>query len=319
MTVGKAVEEYLLACKANGLAVATVRWYESLLGAFCTQHGNDEITSITTKIMRKYIVGLRERNVRYDQDTAQRPTVEGHLSESTVAGHVVALKAFWNWVDEEIQLDTNPMHRIKSPRRRAPARSRAISSGDFVKLFNATLDNDAGIRDRAMLAFFSDTGCRLSGLMNLKIKHLQMNDRRAIVYEKGNRVGRMIVYTTYTVKLLERWLTVRQSESEYVFISMSSGEKLTDAGIREILKRLKKRAGVQGHVNPHAFRHAFARTYLTNGGNLASLAQLLGHKDVSTTANYYAVFSTDELADIHEKLSPLSGLSGLDLDKPKNS
>lgn len=68
---------------------------------------------------------------------------------------------------------------------------------------------------------------------------------------------------------------------------------------------MKKRAGVSGRVNPHAFRHNFARAYLQSGGDLVTLTPLLGHVDVNVTAAYYAVFSSDELAAMQEKHSPL--------------
>jgi len=65
---------------------------------------------------------------------------------------------------------------------------------------------------------------------------------------------------------------------------------------------------VSGRCNPHSFRHNFAREYLRNGGDLATLAKLLGHSNISTTASYYAVFASDELAQFHERYSPLKSL-----------
>jgi integrase/recombinase XerD len=72
--------------------------------------------------------------------------------------------------------------------------------------------------------------------------------------------------------------------------------------------RLKKKAGVAGRVNPHSFRHAFAREYLKNGGDVSILPTLMGHSDVNTTRDFYAVFKTDELADLHLKYSPIDHL-----------
>lgn len=60
-----------------------------------------------------------------------------------------------------------------------------------------------------------------------------------------------------------------------------------------------------GRVNAHAFRHNFARMYLMGGGDLVTLARLLGHTDVNVTAAYYAVFADDELADLQNRYSPM--------------
>jgi integrase/recombinase XerD len=119
----------------------------------------------------------------------------------------------------------------------------------------------------------------------------------------------MVVYTTYTQQALQKWLGLHGSLSPYIFISMENDqEPLTESGLNQLLIRLKKRANVEGRVNPHSFRHNFAREYLRNGGDLVTLARLLGHKDIKTTADYYAIFAPDELAELHEKFSPLKGL-----------
>jgi integrase/recombinase XerD len=81
---------------------------------------------------------------------------------------------------------------------------------------------------------------------------------------------------------------------------------LTDEGVRQLLKRLKAKAGVTGPVNPHAFRHGFAREYLLNGGDLGTLADLLGHSDVQVTWQHYAIFRTAELQAKHDKHSPVA-------------
>jgi len=77
-----------------------------------------------------------------------------------------------------------------------------------------------------------------------------------------------------------------------------------------IIKRLARRAGVVGIVNPHSFRHRYAKRYLMNGGDLASLSRLLGHYDVSITSQYYTIFSDEELQAKQLQHSPLRGIVG---------
>jgi integrase/recombinase XerD len=134
-----------------------------------------------------------------------------------------------------------------------------------------------------------------------------MAAKTAIVTEKGSQ-SRKVVFTKYTRVLLELWLTVRQDPSEYVFTSVTTGLPLTGSGIAQALSRLKAKARISGRVNPHSFRHAFAREYLMNGGDIATLAKLIGHANINTTAAFYAVFTQDELAELHERRSPLLSL-----------
>lgn len=72
-----------------------------------------------------------------------------------------------------------------------------------------------------------------------------------------------------------------------------------------MIKRLKKRAGIKGRVNPHSFRHGFAVEYIKAGGDVATLAKLLGHRNINTTAAFYALFTQNELSEMHNKFSPL--------------
>lgn len=60
--------------------------------------------------------------------------------------------------------------------------------------------------------------------------------------------------------------------------------------LHQVLKRLKKPAGVTHRANPHALRHGFAKDCLMAGGDTASLADSVGHESVETTKSVYAVF-----------------------------
>lgn len=297
MKLETALNEYRLACVAEGLSTATIKWYESLLSAFAWQFQGWDIEAITPTWIRRYLVGLQERQARY-VGAPQKPEQPGGLSRASVAAHDRALHAFWGWCSREYGL-SNPMANIRRHKAPPPA-PKALKPTDFVKLFNAA-DCE---RDRAILVFLADTGCRLGGLLNLTLESLYLDDHRAHVREKGQNT-RSVVFTLYTAQIIRQWLAVRQSPTDYVFCSRVTGEKLTDSGVAQILYRLKRRAGVSGRCNPHSFRHNFAREYLRNGGDLATLAKLLGHSTISTTASYYAVFSPDELAEFHERFSPL--------------
>jgi site-specific recombinase XerD len=167
-------------------------------------------------------------------------------------------------------------------------------------------DSTAGIRNRALLAFLIDTGCRAGGVCGLKLDDLQIADRRAIVTEKGNKT-RFVIFTARTANYLQGWLDCRMS-FEPVFYNLETGLRLTTDGLRSILRNIARRAKVTGRVNPHSFRHAFAREYILAGGDLATLAKLMGHNQVSTTVNYYTLFTDQEVREKHEQFSPMARL-----------
>lgn len=303
MNIQTAKSDFLLACRADGLRPATVTWYTSILRPMVEHFAGFALEDITTKDLRLYIVALQERETRYTE-ALQKPEQRGGLSRDSIASHVTALHRFWNWCSTEYKID-NPMRNIRRPKR-APKAPKAINPKDLVKLFEATGENEAGSRDRALLAFLADTGARLGGMRSLTIDRLYLEDCKAYLIEKGQK-SRLVVYTPMTAALIGAWLGIKP-DGEHVFCHASEGTQLTNSGVNEVLKRLKRRAGVRGRVNPHSFRHNFARQYILNGGNIVFLSQLMGHADINTTIAYYAIFQPDELAEVHKDYSPMRNL-----------
>lgn len=305
MNVQTALDDFLLACKANQRSLKTIKWYTSLLTDFVEQFSGQELIAIKPREIRLYIVALQEREGRY-LEAKQKPVQAGGLSQESISGHIRALHSFWSWCMKEYDLDRNPMDNIERPQRAKQA-PKAIALDDYVKLLMAVGNNPAGMRDRAILMFLGDSGCRLGGLLSVRAgsEFLDLKECTAQVIEKGG-ITRTANFSPYTSVILRDWLEVRVSHTPYVFCSTTDGEPLTDSGIHQILKRLKARAGITGRVNPHSFRHGFAREYLKSGGDEVTLAHLLGHAKVTTTHEFYALFNTRELGEFHAKHTPIN-------------
>ena len=135
---------------------------------------------------------------------------------------------------------------------------------------------------------------------------LDIDSGRAIVTEKADKT-RTVYFGETTAALLIRWMNARENMPT-VFHS-NKGGRLTPNGLLQMTNRRRDRAGIRGRTNPHSFRHGFAREYLRAGGDLATLAKILGHEDVSTTAAFYGVFTGDEIQRAHRKHSPMGAIS----------
>ena len=81
------------------------------------------------------------------------------------------------------------------------------------------------------------------------------------------------------------------------------GKKLTRDGVRKIIQKTAKLAGIQKDISPHTLRHCFATHLLERGADLRSLQEMLGHADISTTQIYTHVDSK-RLKEVHQKFHP---------------
>ena len=296
ISVRQAAQEFEIARRADGLKNATLKWYRVRLSQFLALAGDRDLGEIDTTLLRAYIVSQRERITRYGQPS----------SIDYLRGQMKALATFFRWAATEYNLTVNPMARIRIPARPRQL-PKAIGLDDLKRLFEACDDEQEGRRNKAILAFLCDTGCRAGGLLTLKLEHIDLAEGRAVVVEKFDK-ARAVRFTDYTAYLIQRWLDTRPDGAPTLFCSVGTrnyGEPLKPGGLRWIMLRLKERAGVKGRVNPHSFRHGFAREYLRNGGDLATLSRLLGHSSPAITIENYAVYADKELAAAHRKFSPI--------------
>lgn len=287
-SLSEAIEEFLIANEADGLAGTTLDWYRAMLKqitAFLPDHNLDDVT---TDDLRKFIIKMRST---YAADTAH--------------GHIRVQHRFWRWCGLEYGL-TNPMRNIKYPKLPVQSSPRRVEVNDMTRIFEVFDSSYIGKRDKAIFCFLADTGCRVSGLCGLLVRDLDMQARRAVIMEKG-RKRRVVVFTDFTAEILLDWLNIR-ADVPSVFYNMETLNPLTRSGVEQLMKRLRKRAGIKGRTNPHAFRHAFGVEYLKAGGDLATLSRLMGHADVATTVRAYGLFTQDDLAEKHELYSPIQHL-----------
>lgn len=311
MTLAEAVERLLVATVADGRSPRTVRDYRQKLTGLVEFLGPGcEIDRISAHDLRRYVASLRGQQRRY-RSHVYRGEIAGPLSPATIAGSIRAIKRLFSFLEADQVISENPARALRAPRMTKGREPKAISKADFVRLLHAASgDEPAEVRDRALLLFLADTGARVGGLVGLELDDLDLGQSMAWVTEKGNK-RRAVYLSGETVAALQAWLLVRPAaSSQAVFTSLyKTRGGLTREGVTLVLRRLKQRAGVTGPVNPHAFRHAFAREYLRNGGDLATLSDLMGHSDIQVTATSYAVFLPDELRERHRRFSPVAQLS----------
>lgn len=307
MMLSEAVELLVNATLADGRSERTAESYAAALAALVDFLGADRaVEGVTIADLRAYVARLRGQGVRYAAHPGRAP-VPGGLAAATIASRVRAVKRLFRFLEDEGAIVGNPARRLLQPRPGRGVQPKAITAEDLRLLLAATGGADVmQRRDRAVVLFLADTGCRAGGLAGLRLGDLSLDRLQAQVTEKGQKT-RLVYFSPVTAAALAAWLEARpESASEHVFLNLRRpGEGLTANGLKELLRRLGKKAGCKGPHNAHAFRHGFARAFLQSGGNLSHLADLLGHSSVLTTWASYAIFNTEELGRIHAQHNPL--------------
>lgn len=309
MLLSEAIAALLVATRADGRSPATVASYQRKLKPLVAHLGDVPVTDVMLQNLRGYVTQLLDRDMRWT-DHPMHSAQPGTLSPFTIRSYVVAVKRLFSWLADEGIIVSNPARRLKRPQARR-TESKGISRVDLVRLLNTTADGGrADLRDRAIILLLADTGCRVGGLCGLQLDDVSFAHNLIRLREKGGK-ERFAPFLPLTARVLREWMEVRAYRgAAWLFVSLGpkARGRLSTGAVGQMLKRRGKMAGCEGPVNPHSFRHAFARTYLLNGGDLASLSQLLGHASVEVTASYYARFLVQELQEKHAKFSPLADM-----------
>lgn len=293
-TLSDAIDEFLLARRADGLAEKTLIWYAGMLRRFSEHMGPVLVDAVSTSALRRYIVTLRESDYAPD----------------TIYAHIKALHVLFKWTAEEYNIP-NPARHIAFPKQPPARMPKRAQDADIARLIAACTDDLTGIRDRAIIAFLTDTGCRAAGVVGLLAADLDMERRRAHVKEKGQK-WRTVFFGPEAARYLGAWVAARDPTVETVFYNLRGRTALTPNGLLQLLRRVAKRAGVTGPVNPHSFRHRFGEKFMLAGGDSGVLQQMMGHSDVETTMSRYAQFDDEQLAAAHQKfvVKPLNQNEG---------
>jgi len=267
------------------------------------QFGDVDIRSVSPAMVNAWFDHL-------NHDVSQNGPVPGRrLSAWTVDCYARGLKAFFNHLVRMGHLERSP---VEYRLRRLPQKAKKeISQGDLEQM---VLKSKYNARDYALVCLLRDSGCRVSGLLSMRVTGLHITQviaedgsvrlhGRALVHEKGDK-GRYIFFGDEACHALRHYLDSRpfNSADDVLWVN-NRGEPLSRSGVYQMLRRVAGYAGVK-RFNPHAFRHAFAKRLLAQNAPAKIIQELMGHEDVTTTMNMYIVLDDQELEEFHRKYIP---------------
>lgn len=167
-----------------------------------------------------------------------------------------------------------------------------ISEADY-EYFKTRLKADDELFWYFVVRFLAATGARISELLQLKAEHIRLG--YLDLYTKGGKLRRIYIPQALQQEA-GKWLAGQKMTSGFVFLNRQ-GQRITARGVSAQLKKLAVRYGIDPDVvYPHSFRHRFAKSFLDRCGDIAFLADLMGHESIETTRIYLRKTATEQRA-----------------------
>lgn len=288
-TLRQHVKEYLNYLEVMGRTPATVQYHY-----YC---------------LKRFVKWSRTQGVTHTED-ANKGHIRGYwrfLMDNYEGVNTAArsVRAFFNWLEKEGELDNNPVKAAGFPNK-PQAQIEPLSEAEISSLIDAARKGHNGKRDAALILFLFDTGMRVSEVASIRIRNLDFANGQVTIKRKMNKTGTVhfSYRTTRALKAYLRYERKAADEFDALFLSRE-GTPLDRHAIRLLLRRAAKRAGIEeGRASPHKLRHSFAIAFLRNGGSALHLQALLGHSTLNMTKRYVN-FSGKDFRDVHRKFSPV--------------
>lgn len=291
--------QYLSAVKgASGNTLKAYAEDISQFIAFAEAEGTLAPAEVDTKLVRKYLVALHERQ----------------LARTSRARKVAALRSFFRFLARQRVIAQSPAIGVRSPKleKRLPKflRGEEIESLMAAPSTHAE-DPNLGQRDTALLELLYASGMRAGELVKMDVGDIDFSQGVARVVGKGDK-ERVVLLGTKAQDALTTYLdsgrknllirgNVAQSEPA-LFINRFGG-RLSDRGVRKLFDKYCGLASVSLKITPHVLRHTFATHLLSNGADLRFVQELLGHSSITTTQIYTHV-TPERMKEVYEKAHP---------------
>ena len=280
----------------RGLAANTLEAYKRDLTKFSNFLDRESTTSIQgagSKDVINYLIYLRKSK----------------LAIRSISRNLVAIRMFYKFLVNEDIINDDPTLNLDSPKTGLYL-PEVLSQDEVEKLLALPNNEEQGIKDKAILELLYATGMRVSELVNLPIDNIDLQEGYLKCIGKGSKeriipVGRKAqrAVKKYIDRVRSRY--VERGNSNMLFITRL-GRRYTRQGIWKIIKKysgLMRVGGLNKDITVHTLRHCFATHLLSQGADLRSVQEMLGHVDISTT-QIYTHIDKARLREVHQKFHP---------------
>ncbi|WP_226643917.1 tyrosine recombinase XerC [Mesobacillus subterraneus] len=230
------------------------------------------------------------------------------LSRKSVARRISCMRSFYKFLLREKMVGDNPFSLVSIPKleKRLPD---FFYEEELSQLFKACeTESPIGKRNKALLELLYATGIRVGECCKITLKDIDLSLSTVLIHGKRKK-DRYVPFGSFAQDAIEDYikngrtdLLKTKEDHGHLFLNFRGGP-LTDRGIREILNKLIEKSALTGKIHPHKLRHTFATHMMSNGADMRTVQELMGHAFLSSTQVYTHV-TKEHLRNIYMSHHP---------------
>lgn len=239
-------------------------------------------------------------------------SMEKEYQPATINVRLTTLKCYCNWLFNKGYTNKNFSLILKKVKV-AEDTIQPLSNSDVKKMLNMpNRDTYAGLRDFSIMVIILDCGIRINELCETLITDIDLKEK--ILHVRGEvsktRKSRDLPLSKQSIFLLKQLIDISiENNSNYVFMSSNTGDKVSKDVIIKNFENYGKKAGLKVRCTPHVLRHTFATNAVKAGMDIFTIQKILGHRCLQTTRKYVQL-NTEFLVKNHDKVDFISRYFG---------
>ena len=228
---------------------------------------------------------------------------EKKLKDRSIKRKIISLKIYFNFLEDNSIIKNNPFTKLKFKFKQEKKLPKTLQKNEVKKLLETVYDELNSsitpykkfetIRNISLLEILISTGIRIQEASSITLNDISLQEKTIIIHGKGRKERQLFILNKYVLSSLKNWLTIRKTSSpkcNNIFIN-KYGSPLSIHSIENIFRKYKTLSNINIKATPHYLRHTFATNLLTNGADLRSVQEILGHSSISTTQIYLEISS----------------------------
>ena len=231
-------------------------------------------------------------------------------SKATINRKLSSIRTYYKFLIKKGMMKENPTEDIKSPRIERRELD-YLTIEEVETLLLAPDESIKGIRDRAILEVLYATGIRVSEIIELKLKDINLR-MGFLTLNGAHGRARIVPIGSMARRALDNYILSSRpalmkngtpDDPESILFVNYLGEAFSRQGFWKLMKQYGKQVGLEDRLTPHILRTSFAVHMVQNGADLKSLQELMGHEDIMATKIYLSV-TKNRIKDVYDKTHP---------------